>query len=88
MRITKRITAEVEIEVQFPYYSKDNVCHWYKAISETKMVKIYSSNQGYCCLDLTEFNISAAFEDTNTVITEEEFNDKYNEVLNKINNNL
>jgi hypothetical protein len=88
MKITRRITKEEQIEVQFPHYSKDDVCHWYKVISENKMIKIYSGSEGYCSLDLTEYNISSAFEDTKTIITEQEFNEKYNEVLNIITNNL
>jgi hypothetical protein len=88
MKITKTITQKVEIEVQFPYYSKDNICHWYKAISENKMIKIFSGSDGYCSVDLSEYNIASAFDERCTVITEQEFNEKYNETITNITNNL
>jgi hypothetical protein len=89
MTITKTITQKVEIEVQFPYYSKDNICHWYKAISETKMIKIFSNTSGeYGSIDLTEYCIYSAFDERTTQITEKEFNDKFYEVTTNITNNL
>ena len=89
MKITKTITQKVEIEVQFPYYSKDNVCHWYKVISEDKMVKIFRETYSeYCSIDLTQYCIANAFDERCTVITEQEFNEKYNETITNITNNL
>jgi hypothetical protein len=81
MIITRRSVTEEQIEVSFPHYSTDNICHWYKAISETKMIKIYSGNdKEYCSIDLTEYNIWMAFDDKCSVISEKEFNDKFYEV--------
>ena len=88
MKITRRITKEEQIEVQFPHYSTDNICHWYKAISEEVIIKIFSGSGGYCTIDLSEYNIQTAFEEKNTIITEEEFKAKYVEVLQNITNQL
>jgi hypothetical protein len=89
MKITKRTVTKEEIEVSFPHYSKDNVCHWYKVISEDKMIKIFSDTLlEYGSIDLTEYCIYNAFDDRTTEITEKEFNDKFYEVNTIITNNL
>jgi hypothetical protein len=89
MKITKRIVTEQQIEVSFPHYSTDNVCHWYKVISEDKMIKIFSDSFAeYCSIDLTQYCISNAFDEKCTILTEKEFNDKFYEVNTIITNNL
>jgi hypothetical protein len=89
MKITKRTVTKEEIEVSFPHYSTDNICHWYKVISEDKMIKIFSNSyEEYCSIDLTQYCIYAAFDDKATEITEKEFNDKFYEVSTIITNNL
>jgi hypothetical protein len=89
MKITKRIVTEEQIEVKFPYYSTDNICHWYKVISENKMIKIFSNSYAeYCSIDLTEYCIYNAFDEKNTEITEKEFNEKFYEVSTIITNNI
>lgn len=89
MKITKRIVTEEQIEVSFPHYSKDSICHWYKVISENKMIKIFSDTMlEYGTIELTEYCIYSAFDDRTTKITEKEFNEKFYEVCTNITNNL
>ena len=83
MFITTKVTTEQQIEVTLPYYAKDNICHWYKVISENRMIMIFKGKDRYVSVDLTEYCINSAFDDTSTEITQKEFNDKFNEV-NKI----
>ena len=89
MKMTKTTVIKEEIEVSFPHYSTDNICHWYKAISEDKMIKIYCGlSKEYCAIDLTEYCIYNAFDERTTVITEKEFNEKFYEVNTIITNNI
>lgn len=88
MKITKTTTVKEEIEVTFPHYSKDNVCHWYKAISEDKMIKIFHGSNDYCTVDFTEYNIWSAFDEKCVKITEKEFNDKFFDVVAIMSNNI
>jgi hypothetical protein len=89
MKITKRIVKDEEIEVSLPHYSKDGICHWYKVISENKMIKIFSDTiLEYGTVELTEYCIYTAFDERTTEITEKEFNDKFYEVSTIITNNL
>jgi hypothetical protein len=89
MKITKRTVTEEQIEVSFPHYSTDNICHWYKVISENQMVKIFSDSYSeYCSIDLTQYCIFNAFDKRCTILTEKEFNEKFYEVCTIITNNL
>jgi hypothetical protein len=86
MIITKKTVVEEKIEVNFPYYSTDGICHWYKAISETQMLKIFIGSGGYYTVELTEYNIYTAFEDRCTPITEQVFNEKFYEATTNMTN--
>jgi hypothetical protein len=88
MIITKRKVTEEQIEVNFPHYSTDGICHWYKAISEYKMIKIFIGSGGYCTVDLTEYNVYNAFDDKCTIITEQDFLEKFNEAMTNITENI
>jgi hypothetical protein len=71
MKITKRTVTKEEIEVSFPHYSTDNICHWYKVISEDKMIKIFSNSYSeYCSIDLTQYCIYNAFDERNSLYLE------------------
>ena len=86
MIITTRKVTEEQIEVTFPHYSTDGICHWYKAISEDKMIKIFIGSGGYCTVDLTEYNIYNAFDERCTLITEQDFLKKFNEATTNMTN--
>jgi hypothetical protein len=88
MKITKTILVAEEIEVIMPYYAKDNICHWYKVISDKKMIKIFSDSDGYGSIDLTQYGIGTVFSDNYIEITEKEFNDKFYETSHNLTTNL
>jgi hypothetical protein len=86
MIITKRKVTEEKIEVTFPYYSTDSICHWYKAIDEHRLLKIFIGSGGYYTVELTEYNISAAFDDRCIEIAEQVFNEKFYEATTNMTN--
>jgi hypothetical protein len=47
------------------------------------MVKLTHCSNDYC-IETTKYTITSAFYDDRIVITEEEFNNKFNELLTKI----
>lgn len=88
MKIIKRTVINEEIEVTFPHYSTDSICHWYKAISEDKLIKVFIGSGGYSTVDLTQYNVHAAFDERCTMITEQGFLEKFNEAMTNIRENI
>ena len=85
MKITLTEKTEKEIEVTLPYYSKAPLdLFYYKVVNENCMVKLTDCSKDYC-IETTKYGITSAFYDDRIVITEEEFNNKFNELLTLIN---
>jgi hypothetical protein len=82
--LTEKTETTREIEVILPYYSKAPLdLFYYKVVSENYMVKLTDCSNDYC-IETTKYTITSAFYDDRIVITEEEFNNKFNELLTKI----
>jgi hypothetical protein len=83
--LTEKTETTREIELTLPYYSKAPLdLFYYKVVSENYMVKLTHCSNDYC-IETTKHTITSAFYDDRIVITEEEFNNKFNELLTLIN---
>jgi hypothetical protein len=83
--LTEKTETTREIELTLPYYSKAPLdLFYYKVVSENYMVKLTHCSNDYC-IETTKYTITSAFYDDRIVITEEEFNNKFNELLTLIN---
>jgi hypothetical protein len=83
--LTEKTETTREIELTLPYYSKAPLdLFYYKVLSENYMVKLTHCSNDYC-IETTKYTITTAFYDDRIVITEEEFNNKFNELLTLIN---
>ena len=85
IKITEKKETEKEIEVTLPYYAKSGIdLFYYKVVKEDYMVKLTDCAGDYS-IETTKYLIDSAFKDGVEIITEEEFNNKFNQLLNKIN---
>jgi hypothetical protein len=83
--LTEKTETTKEIELTLPYYAKSPLdLFYYKVLSENYMVKLTHCSNDYC-IETTKYTITSAFYDDRIVITEEEFNNKFNELLTLIN---
>lgn len=82
MKIKKQITTTEEIEISLPYFSK-NICHWYKIISDDMAIQVLFSDYRICG-NVNLVNSSLAFNDDNEQCTEEEFNEKFDLVIQQL----
>jgi len=79
MKITIERKEKIEIEVNLPAFRK-NLFHFYK-IEENKTTTVFESYQSYS-IDVREFIMQYTFE--YETITEQEFNEVYNQVKSKL----
>lgn len=83
--LTEKTETTKEVEVILPYYSKAPLeLFYYKVVNENCMVKLTDCSNDYC-IETTKYTIPSAFYDDRIVITEEEFNNKFNQLLTLIN---
>ena len=83
MKIQKEITTVEEIEISLPYYCK-NICYWYKVISETNAIQVRFSEFTEAG-DINFCSASLAFSHKENVqCTEEEFNEKFETVIQQL----
>jgi len=82
MKIKRIIEEEVELDVTYPYYSKNNV-YYYKAISDTKMIQVQDAHSGVGIL-IMNICVELAFSNDCVQITEEEFNKAFFKKIDKL----
>jgi len=85
MKIKTQVTTTKEIEISLPYYCK-NICFWYKVVSEKKCIQVRFSDYDEAG-DICFCSASIAFnEKTNVQCTGEEFNEKFDLVIQQLKN--
>ena len=79
-------TLEIEVsetfkskkQVKLPYFSS-NGCHWYKVVNVSKTILVKKVSDDYFGIEVYT-NALGAFNSDAKEITEQEFNDKLNEI--------
>lgn len=85
IKIQKKITEIQEVEIKLPYFCK-NICFWYKVVSEKNCIQVRFSEYDEAG-DISFCSASLAFnEKTNVECTEEEFNEKFETVIQQLKN--
>ncbi len=81
MKIKIEQTTTSEVEIKLPYYSKDEA-HFYKIISETSAIQICK----FCNIGIQrgEIFVKFAIGVGQKVITADEFNQAYEDMLHKL----
>ena len=77
-------SIEKVVTINLPYYSK-NAVYVYKVISENETLKV---GFVYPSIEVSAYLSDMPFAKDTKEITEEEFKEKYNEVLTKLNEKL
>lgn len=77
----KTIEIKRQVEVDLPYFSKSSA-YAYKVIDENTCVSVGYSE--YIKAQIQESYVSFAFGEDNEKITEEEFNELFNQTLKRI----
>jgi uncharacterized protein YpbB len=80
IKITETLTREVEIEL--PSYKKSN-CHFWKIYSEEKAICV-TNLEGY--YEIGEQTIQVALKSGDEESNEEEFNEAFERIFNKLKN--
>ena len=81
IKVTVTSKEVKELEVTFPYYTRDNSLYW-KFLSENKVI-IVTDYPFSRSIDYSNGVVPESWI-TNDPITEEEFNQKFNEVMNAL----
>jgi hypothetical protein len=83
LTVIDRVPRKVQIDL--PYYCKTTAFN-YKVVDEKKVIIVFRGYDLETCGIETSKNTSLAFDNPAAEIsTEQEFNDAYNQVINKLN---
>lgn len=80
MKITIEKTQKVEVEISFPYYTKD-AYHYFKFIDEYTCVSLYLGIDAFTISKTVFLNYAVSY----TPSSEQEFNEKLQIITFKIN---
>lgn len=83
MEITIKKIIEEKVNVELPFYKKDN-CHHYKVYSESEC--IYVTDLDTFGFAIQKGNISLALAEGNVGCTKEEFEEAFNKVKEQLTN--
>ncbi len=76
-----KMMIKTEVEVDLPYFSKSSA-YAYKVIDENTCISVGHSEYIKC--SISESYVSFAFDKDNEKITEDEFNELFNQTLKRI----
>lgn len=76
-----KIMIKTEVEVDLPYFSKSGA-YAYKVIDEDTCISV--GYHEYIHASIQESYVSFAFREDNETITEDEFNELFNQTLKRI----